>query len=723
MDDSGDENDSPRKDSVQSLTAKLDAQTLTPLRPKKKLKVANVHPTGPGSSKQAAIQEQRKQLPISRGRNAIIKEIRENDVTVLVGETGSGKTTQIPQYLLDSGLARNGMIAVTQPRRVAATSLASRVALETQSNLGSLVGYSVRFSDCSSEKTKIKFVTDGMLMRELLGDPELERYSVVVVDEAHERTLRTDVVLARLKEILKKRNSSQTDVKGKGKGKEREASGPTNPLRVVIMSATLDAEKFSSFFGNAKILYVQGRQHPVAIYHTAAPQPDYVDAALRTVFQIHTDQPPGDILVFLPGQEDIESLDKSIQLYAKRLPPDTHNILTCPLYASLPPAHQQQIFLPSPKGTRKVILATNIAETSVTIPGVRYVIDSGKCKEKRWVGRGIGGGFDTLLTRDITKSSAWQRTGRAGREAAGSCFRLYTEEAFNALPLSAEPEIQRCSLTSSMLQLKCLDQNLEDMEFMESPDMDGVAQALTTLYLLGALDDKKKLTPLGRQMAYFPLEPPLARALLASQEFGCTSEVLSIVSILSSSSKLFVDTSDTRDAARDANSKFRHISGDHLTMLNVVRAYEEVLQSEGGADGKKAPKAALKDWCMRQYVSHRCLTEAFEIRAQLRDLCEKQKIDWKVSCGDKRGEEQAILRSLVRGLVQNTAFLQPDGRYKQVMGRSIIKIHPGSSLCDKKVPAVVYDELVYTTQVYARGVSAITRNYIAEVPVTNHRGS
>lgn len=198
-----------------------------------------------------------------------------------------------------------------------------------------------------------------------------------------------------------------------------------------------------------------------------------------------------------------------------------------------------------------------------------------------------------------------------------------------------------------------------------------VAQALTTLYLLGALDDKKKLTPLGRQMASFPLEPTLARALLASQEFGCTSEVLAIVSVLSSSSKLFVDTTDTRDAARDAHAKFRHISGDHLTMLNVVRAYEEVMQSEGGADGKKAPKAALKDWCSRQYVNHRCLTEAFEIRTQLRELCERQKIDWKASCGEKQGEEQAVLRSLVRGLVQNTAFLQPDGRYKQVMGQSV----------------------------------------------------
>ncbi|EKM49622.1 uncharacterized protein PHACADRAFT_179035 [Phanerochaete carnosa HHB-10118-sp] len=704
MDDSDDENHGTRINSAEALKSlKFDAQSP---RPTKKQKIASA---GPSSSKHAAVQEQRKQLPIAQGADAIIQEMRDNDVTVLVGETGSGKTTQIPQYLLESGLARNGMIAVTQPRRVAATSLASRVSVETQSQLGSLVGYSVRFADLSSDKTKIKFVTDGMLVRELMSDSELERYSVVIIDEAHERTLRTDVLLARLKGILKKRNTVLTE--GKGKGKER---APKNPLKVVIMSATLDAEKFSSFFGNAKILYVQGRQHPVTIYHAATPQPDYVDAALRTVFQIHTDQPAGDILVFLPGQEDIESLDKSIQLYAKRLPQDTPGILTCPLYASLSSLQQQQIFVPAPKHMRKVILATNIAETSVTIPWRA-------CKEKRWVGRGVGGGFDTLLTRDITKSSAWQRTGRAGREASGSCFRLYTEDAFDALPLSAEPEIQRCSLTASMLQLKCLGQDLEDMEFMESPDEEGIAQALTALYLLSALDDRKNLTYLGRRMAFFPLEPPLSRAVIASVEFGCTSEVLTIVSVLSSSSKLFVDTTDSRDSAREAHTKFRHLSSDHLTVLNVVRAYEEVLQSEGGADGKKASKAALKDWCVRNYVSHRCLTEAFEIRTQLREYCEHQKIDWRTSCGDKVGEEQAVLRSLVRGLVQNTAFLQPDGRYKQVIGHSIVKIHPGSSLCDKKVPAIVYDELVYTTQIYARNVSAIPRNYIAEVPLLKNR--
>lgn len=240
-----------------------------------------------------------------------------------------------------------------------------------------------------------------------------------------------------------------------------------------------------------------------------------------------------------------------------------------------------------------------------------------------------------------------------------------------------------------MLQLKCLGQDLEDMDFMESPDADGgkcirhvvigvfliashtVKQALSTLYLLGALDDKKRLTPLGRQMAYYPLEPTLSRALLASQEFGCTNEVLTIVSVLSSSSKLFIDATDTRDAAREAHAKFRHASGDHLTLLNVVRAYEEVMQSEGGADGRKAPRAALKDWCARQFVSHRCLTEALDIRAQLRELCDKQKLDWRVSCAEKQDEEAAILRSIVRGLVQNTAFLQPDGRYKQVIGPSV----------------------------------------------------
>lgn len=243
------------------------------------------------------LQKQREQLPIARGREALIREIQENDTTILLGETGSGKTTQVPQYILESGIAGKGMIAVTQPRRVAATSLAARVAEEKNVSVGGLVGYSVRFDEASSSDTRIKYVSDGMLVRELLSDQLLSKYSVIVVDEAHERTLRTDFLIANLKTIQAARNSAG-DVSRKGKG----PASALNPLKLIIMSATLDAEKFSKFYNNARILYVKGRQHPVQIFHTSVSQTDYVDAALRTFFQIHTDRPPGDVLIFLPGQ-------------------------------------------------------------------------------------------------------------------------------------------------------------------------------------------------------------------------------------------------------------------------------------------------------------------------------------------------------------------------------------------------------------------------------------
>ncbi|KAI0761980.1 P-loop containing nucleoside triphosphate hydrolase protein [Trametes elegans] len=660
-------------------------------------------PASSSSSTDVSLQKQRKELPIYTGKNAIVDIIRENDVTVLIGETGSGKTTQVPQYLLESGLAGTGMIAVTQPRKVAATSLATRVAAEQGTSVGAVVGYSVRFDEAASPETRIKYVTDGMLVRELLGDPLLSRYSVIVVDEAHERTLRTDLLIANLKTIQKIRNGPW-DAKGKA------SAAKLRPLKVVIMSATLEAEKFSRFYNNAKVVYVKGRQHPVTIYHTSASQPDYVDAALRTFFQIHTDRPQGDVLIFLPGQEDIESLEKSIQLYANQLPKDLPGVLVCPMYAALPPSQQSKIFSPTPAGMRKCILATNIAETSITIPGIKYVIDTGKCKEKRYVARQAGTGFDTLLTRDITQSSAVQRAGRAGREGSGYCFRLYTEDAFRKMPVTAEPEIRRCTLTSSLLQLKCLGQDLEELDFMDKPEEESVVSALKTLFLLGALDNRKALTPVGRHIAAFPLEPPLARALIASSELGCTAEILTIVSVLSASSHLFVDTHDARDAAADARRKFRHPSGDHLTVLNAVRAYEDVAGAES--------KAGRREWCRRMFLNERCLAEAANIRAQLCDVCARTGVDARASAGEN---DAPVLRALVRGLVQNTAFLQPDGSYKQVMGPSIVKIHPSSSLADKKVPAIIYDELVYTTHVYARGVSGVSRSFIAEVPVFQQR--
>ena len=325
--------------------------------------------------------------------------------------------SELPQYLLESGSYR-GQIAVTQPRRVAATSLAARVSAEQGKLLGTLVGYSVRFDERVGPGTRIKYITDGMLVREMMNDPLLTRYDVVVVDEAHERTLRTDIVLASLKRILFLRNGNGADSSSKGKGK-------ANPLKVVIMSATLDAEKFSKYFDkyvsldpmtlkltpdSAPVLYVKGRQHPVSIFHTSSSQNDYLDAALRTFFQIHLDRPLGDVLIFLPGilcvprfhirtkslvcagQDDIENLESSLRVYANQLPQNLPNVTTCSLYASLPIAQQTKVFIPTPPDSRKCILATNIAETSITIPGVRYVIDTGKQKEKRHLARIAGSG-------------------------------------------------------------------------------------------------------------------------------------------------------------------------------------------------------------------------------------------------------------------------------------------------------------------------------------------
>ncbi|KAK0213003.1 P-loop containing nucleoside triphosphate hydrolase protein [Desarmillaria ectypa] len=700
--DISDDEDRPRKTALKVHGVSSNGQKRPQTNGRKRLRTSQ---SGCATSTPpSTIQEQRNSLPIAKGKAAIIEEIRNNDVTVLIGETGSGKTTQVPQYILESGHAGDGLIAVTQPRRVAATSLATRVALEKNTTVGRLVGYSVRFDERSSPSTRIKYLTDGMIIRELLADPFLTKYSVIIVDEAHERTLRTDLLLSHLKSIQKRRVPSPD---GKGKGKETNTS--SRRLKIVIMSATLDAEKFSKYFAEAKILYVKGRQHPVKVYHSATDQMDYLDAALRTFFQIHMDQPPGDVLVFLPGQEDIESLEKSIQSLNRRLPPGRMEVLVCSMYAAQAPGQNAKVFSPSPSNTRKCILATNIAETSITIPGVKYVIDTGKCKEKRYLTSDTGGGLDTLLTRDITQSSAMQRTGRAGREGMGHCYRLYTEASFKNMPLSAEPEILRCGLASSLLQLRCIGQELENLDLMDRPEEDSIKAAFKTLFIIGGIDKKKELTQIGRSMAAFPLEPIHARAILASKDYGCTSEILSIISMLSASSKLYIDNSEQRETIIDSRRKFRHPSGDHLTLLNVVHAYEEIAATES--------KISRKEWCKKHFLNERTLLEAKEIRVQLKHACVRVDMDPNVSCGD----EEPILKSLGHGLVQNSAFLQPDGSYKQTMGPSIVKIHPGSSMFEKKVPALIYDELIYTNHIYARGVSSIPKNFFQTLGALNQR--
>ncbi|GAB5367991.1 hypothetical protein AAMO2058_001279300 [Amorphochlora amoebiformis] len=455
-----------------------------------------------GEGKRGGLEAERKNLPIYEAREALIQAVLKNKSLVIVGETGSGKATQLPQYLYESGLCKSGkLIGITQPRRVAAVTVAQRVAQEMGVKLGSQVGYSVRFDDKSTPQTRIKYLTDGMLLREATIDPMLKKYTCVILDEAHERTLHTDILFAILKGIQSSRKF---------------------PLRIVAMSATLQAEKFSQYFGEAPILYVKGRQYPVDIMYTLEPQNDYVDAVVTTVLQIHIEKScPGDILVFLTGQEEIETCSRLLTEKIPLLPANSPGMIITPLYAALPAHQQLSAFQRAPKGSRKVVLATNIAETSVTINGIVYVVDSGVVKVRQ---NHAKTGVESLIVVPVSKAEAWQRSGRAGRVQAGICYRLFTENTFEALREVIVPEILRTSLASVVLQLKALKVNdVANFDFMSKPPRMAIVRALEQLVALGAVDRKGKLsTPLGERMALLPLEPPYSRALLSSPKYTCT---------------------------------------------------------------------------------------------------------------------------------------------------------------------------------------------------------
>lgn len=631
------------------------------------------------------LKPQRESLPIFTAKDRIVQEIRDKPTVVIVGETGSGKTTQIPQYLFEAGLAGKRGIAITQPRRVAAVSIARRVASEMGTHLGSLVGYSVRFEPKFTRKTRLKYLTDGMLLRELLSDSLLESYSIVILDEAHERTLRTDILFGMLKGIQRRRSDPA----------DQEASR-LGPLKIVVMSATLDAEKFSAYFANAEVLYVAGRQFPVKQFHTPAPEDDYLDAALVTVLQIHREQPPGDILVFLSGQDEIESLEKLIEEASEGLPPGSAKLWPVPLYAQLPNAQQAKVFDPTPRGTRKCVLATNIAETSVTIPGIRYVVDAGVAKVRAFDPR-IG--LESLTIQAVSKASARQRAGRAGREAPGACYRLFTEQGFASLPDTSIPEIRRVNLAGAVLQLKaCGVDDIEKFEFMDPPGRPALLRALEGLFALGALGDGGKLTDLGKKMAAFPLDPPYAKVVIESVRFGCTKEALAIVAMLSVEN-IFHAPSDKREEVSEAMKKFASWEGDHLTLLNVAEGFEAEQADRGG-------------WCRAHWINHRAMRQAIQVRDQLVQLCNEAGVDPNVSCGNER---EKVLKAVLSGFVQNVAFLLPDGSYRTVVNNQTVSIHPSSQLHGKKAPCIAYNELLYTNRQYMRTVSRIESAWLVEV--------
>ncbi|KAJ4193510.1 Cyclin-dependent kinase catalytic subunit [Fusarium falciforme] len=636
--------------------------------------------------KALTIQETRKSLPIYQYRDEFLAALEQYQVLVIVGETGSGKTTQLPQYLHEAGYTKNGMkVGCTQPRRVAAMSVAARVADEVGVKVGNEVGYTIRFEDCTSDKTILKYMTDGMLLREFMTEPDLGGYSALMIDEAHERTVHTDILLALVKDLSRERPD----------------------LKLLISSATMNAEKFAQYFDDAPIFNIPGRRYPVDIYYTPAPEANYLAAAITTTFQIHTTQGKGDILIFLTGQDEIEAAEQEISETAKKLGSRIKELVICPIYANLPSELQSKIFEPTPEGARKVVLATNIAETSLTIDGIVYVIDPGYVKENVY---NPATGMSNLVVVPCSRASANQRSGRAGRVGPGKCFRLYTKFAYmNEMDESTTPEIQRTNLNGVVLQLKSLGINeLLEFEFMDPPPTEALIGALNQLFALQALNHRGELTKLGRQMAEFPTDPMLAKAVLAADKEGCVEEVLSIVSMLGEASALFFRPKDKKIHADSARNRFTvKDGGDHITLLNVWNQW---------VDSDFSPV-----WSKENFLQQRSLTRARDVRDQLAKLCERVEVA-PSTCG--ASNLRPIKRAITAGFFPNAARLQKSGdSYRTVKNNTTVWIHPSSVLMaiDPPEKMVVYFELVQTTKEYMRSVMPIEPRWLSELAPHFHK--
>lgn len=625
--------------------------------------------------KRMDIEETKKSLPVFPFRDDLIEAINEHQVLIIEGETGSGKTTQIPQYLYEAGFTKDGKkIGCTQPRRVAAMSVAARVAQEMNVKLGNEVGYAIRFEDCTSERTVIKYMTDGTLHREFLSEPDLQSYSVMIIDEAHERTLHTDILFGLVKDIARFRSD----------------------LKLLISSATLDAEKFASFFDDAPIFRIPGRRFPVDIYYTKAPEADYVDACVISVLQIHATQPLGDILVFLTGQEEIETCQELLSDRIRRLGSKVKELIILPVYANLPTDMQAKIFEPTPPGARKVILATNIAETSLTIDNIIYVIDPGFAKQNHFNSRT---GMESLMVVPISKASANQRAGRAGRVAAGKCFRLYTAWSYkHELEDNTIPEIQRINLGNAVLMLKALGINdLVHFDFLDPPPHETLVLALEQLYALGALNHHGELTKMGRRMAEFPVDPMMAKMLLASEKYKCSEEVVTIAAMLSVNSAIFYRPKDKIIHADTARKNFNHLAGDHLSLLNVYNQWRDTDHST--------------QWCYENFIQYRSMRRARDVREQLVGLMQRVEIEM-ISNSD---ETDNIRKAITAGYFYHIARLSKGGSYKTVKHNQSVTIHPNSALFEDLPRWVLYHELVFTSKEFMRQVIEIESKWLLEV--------
>uniref|UniRef100_K3WT25 RNA helicase n=1 Tax=Globisporangium ultimum (strain ATCC 200006 / CBS 805.95 / DAOM BR144) TaxID=431595 RepID=K3WT25_GLOUD len=688
-------------------------------------------------------------LPAAKHREELLAALAAHQVVICIGETGSGKTTQIPQYLYEAAAgetyaSEGKCIAITQPRRVATISVAQRVAEEMATTVGGKghVGYAIRFDDHSSAHTKIKFMTDGILVRECLADPMLSKYSLVMLDEAHERSIHTDILFGLLKQLVARRPD----------------------FRLLVTSATLDFERFASFFSQpvpadsisaskkkkkkaidsvpCPIVKIPGRSFPVDIFHSKqmqimgkkGPLSTYVRAAVETTLQVHNSEPEGHILVFLTGQQEIDDACRQIKELHRQQQQDRTTIedmelRVLPLYGALQSKLQRWIFDPVPPHVRKVIVATNIAETSLTIDGVKYVVDCGFTKQKVY---NPVQQMESLIVVPISKVSAQQRAGRAGRTGPGKCYRLYSKDSYAQMMDETIPEIQRANLANTVLYLKLLGiQDVLGFPYLDPPDEDSILDALKQLYLLGALSDAGVATPLGKLMSAFPLEPKLSRALIEAIMLDCAPDMIQIVAMLSVENifeqkrkqqsrhqqRRRKDESDSDDdqgtssweklmlQLRDEDLVNDH--GDHLSYLAIFRGYERARDKER--------------WCEERQLRLRALKMATSIRKQIQDIMNtlvKQKIDavkkeLAAEAGKGDGSRSARLRKAAQRCTMQTVYRSLRRDAKSDM--TLVHFHPQSVLNYVAPPEFcVYQELVVTSKPFMRDVVAVDGKWLQQ---------
>lgn len=654
---------------------------------------------------EVSIQEQRHSLPAFAVKKDLLRTISENQVTIVIGETGSGKTTQLTQYLCEEGFGSNfdqlnkkRMIGCTQPRRVAAMSVAKRVSEEMNCKLGDEVGYAIRFEDRTNpHKTIIKYMTEGVLLREVLVDPNLEKYSCIIMDEAHERSLSTDVLLGLFKMLLMRRKD----------------------LKLIVTSATMNADRFTRYFGNAPQFTIPGRTFPVEVLFNKTGCTDYVETAVKQVLTIHLQNSAkskhndGDILVFMTGQEDIEVTCELLQEKLDMLenPPPLDII---PIFSTMPADLQKKIFNKTNLERRKVVVATNIAETSLTVDGVKYVIDTGLVKLKVYNPKL---GMDMLQVIPISMANAQQRSGRAGRTGPGVAYRLYTERsADEQMYLQPIPEIQRTNLSNVMLQLKSLKiDDVPNFPFLDPPPKDLLSCSLYDLWSIGAIDNLGELTKLGQSMSKFPMEPTLSKLILLSSrpEFHCSEEIIIIVAMLSVPSVYF----RPKERAAEADSireKFSIAESDHLTLLNIYNQWK-AHSEKPLMNGKK-----LANWCAKNFFHSKSLLRAHDIKNQIMSIMDKNKL--KIS---KSKSDENIRKCLCAAFYQQLAKLvkinignSGNSEYTHLRHNYMkMYLHPTSALNGGTSMApsyVVYHELILTNREYMSCVTSVDPLWLLE---------